>query len=90
MIDFTIPEEVEKLQEATQKFIFDTVIPMEKDKRQDSHYDGLPIFRENVIGRRENEWHKCTAAKSLQCTERNHGFYVPGYAAAYTRQRKSK
>ena len=37
MIDFTIPEEIEKLKEATQKFIFDTVIPMEKDKRQDSH-----------------------------------------------------
>ena len=37
MIDFTIPEEIEKLKEATQKFIFDTVIPMEKDKRQDNH-----------------------------------------------------
>ena len=37
MIDFTIPEEIEKLKEVTQKFIFDTVIPMEKDKRQDNH-----------------------------------------------------
>ena len=37
MIDFTIPEEIEKLKEATQKFIFDTVIPMEKDKTQDNH-----------------------------------------------------
>ena len=37
MIDFTIPEEIEKLKEATQKFIFNTVIPMEKDKRQDNH-----------------------------------------------------
>ena len=37
MIDFTIPEEIEKLKESTQKFIFDTVIPMEKDKRQDNH-----------------------------------------------------
>ena len=37
MIDFTIPEEIEKLKETTQKFIFDTVIPMEKDKRQDNH-----------------------------------------------------
>lgn len=37
MIDFTIPDEIEKLKETTQKFIFDTVIPMEKDQRQDNH-----------------------------------------------------
>ena len=37
MIDFTIPEEIEKLKEKTQKFILENVIPREKDPRQDSH-----------------------------------------------------
>ena len=37
MIDFTIPENIEKLKETTQKFILNSIIPMEKDKRQDSH-----------------------------------------------------
>ena len=30
MIDFTIPEEIEKLKEKTQKFILENVIPREK------------------------------------------------------------
>ena len=37
MIDFEIPENIEKLKETTQKFILNSIIPMEKDKRQDSH-----------------------------------------------------
>ena len=37
MIDFTIPKEIEKLKETTQKFILENVIPKEKDPRQDSH-----------------------------------------------------
>ena len=37
MIDFTIPEEIEKLKATTQKFILENVIPKEKDPRQDSH-----------------------------------------------------
>ena len=37
MIDFKIPDEIEKLKETTQKFILENVIPREKDPRQDSH-----------------------------------------------------
>ena len=37
MIDFTIPENIQKLKESTEKFIYNSVIPMEKDSRQDKH-----------------------------------------------------
>jgi len=37
MIDFKIPNKIEKLKETTQKFILEKVIPKEKDPRQDSH-----------------------------------------------------
>ena len=37
MIIFEIPDEIEKLKDATEKFILENVIPREKDPRQDSH-----------------------------------------------------
>ena len=37
MIDFEVSEKTKKLKEATEKFILDKVIPLEKDPRQDGH-----------------------------------------------------